>query len=393
MIRRRIRENVLYRSFAAICKCGGVILLPFCKFLSTAVGSLIIALLTIGSAAIVSVTSSEIFKEYQSAQNWDSLTATEHLWPAILFSMIAVAAVAMREVGVVASAKKKERELEYQLSTMPPKQFLAAHSDVVIDTRFLYEAQITAASLTSDSISADIRLVMLKVLMLARNWDSALNDTYRANIMLIENDKARCISHLSDLICESPFFLFGTNLDSRVDTADGVLYLKDSELSTFTNEVMDAQPDNDIETICFPFTLPNTRLATAQPNVPGAPIATSSLQPHYIADCSTHFEEWLETEFHDDSHISPHYKGVVAKYYAKHRFAASILAIPLFTKDVKGIKTRVGCFNIYKGKKNILMGDSRNDQFVELLQPICSILSDMICLYRTYKDAEPEDNA
>ncbi|ALI04006.1 hypothetical protein C1Y08_00605 [Pseudomonas sp. FW306-02-F02-AA] len=356
-------------------------------------GSLIIALLTIGSAAIVSVTSTEIFKEYQSASNWDSFRATAHLWPAVLCSLVAVAAVAMREVGVVNSAKKKERDLEKQLSTMPPKQFLAAYSEIVIKTRFLYETQVLAKSLTSDSVSADIRLVMLNVLMLARNWDSALNDTYRANIMLIEDDKARCTSHLSDLICESPFFLFGTNLDSRIDTADGILYLKDRELSTFTSEAMDAEPDADIETICFPFTLPNTKLETHQPNIPGAPIAISSLQPHYIADCSTHFSEWLDSEFHEDSYISPHYKGVVAKYYSKHRFAGSILAIPLFTKDLDDKKTRVGCFNIYKSKKNILMGDSRNDQFVELLQPICSILSDMICLYRTYSDAEPEDNA
>lgn len=376
-----------------MCGCIKIVLLPVCRFLSSAVGSLVIALLTIGSAAIVSVTSSEIFKEYQRASNWDSLTATEHLWPAVLCSLIAVAAVAMREVGVVDSVKKKERDLEKQLSTMPPKQFLAAYSEVVIKTRFLYEAQILAKSLTSDSISADIRLVMLNVLMLARNWDSALNDTYRANIMLIEDDKARCTSQLSDLICESPFFLFGTNLDSRIDTADGVLYLKDRDLSTFTSEAMDAEPDADIETICFPFTLPNTKLNAYQPNIPGAPIATSSLQPHYIADCSTHFSEWLDSEFHEDSYISPHYKGVVEKYYSKHRFAGSILAIPLFTKDLDEKKTRVGCFNIYKNKKNILMGDSRNDQFVELLQPICSILSDMICLYRTYSDAEPKDDA
>lgn len=358
--------------------------------MSCGVGSFLIALVTIGSAATVSVTSTEIFKEYGETADWEALLSTSHLWPAVLFSLVAVACITLREMGVVDSAKKKERELQQQLNTMPPKNFLTAYRDALIDTRMLYEQQLMggASAVSSQSIGDDIRLVMAKMLMLAQQWEGAPSETYRANIMLVEEDKAWCMANLAKEINSSPFFLFGSNLDARLDSTDGVLHISSDELSTVFDGKQDGQPDADIEPICFPFALHNTKLVSHHPNIPGAPEAVSTLRPQYIANCRTHFDEWLERELHDDSHISPFYQGVVSKYYGKHKFAVSILAIPLFVKGGDGLKQRVGCLNIYKGKKDILMGDSRNNQFVELMLPLCSFLSDMILSYRVYKDGE-----
>ncbi|SDS62525.1 hypothetical protein SAMN05216496_2018 [Pseudomonas sp. Z003-0.4C(8344-21)] len=358
--------------------------------MSSGVGSFLIALVTIGSAATVSVTSTEIFKEYGETADWNTLFATPHLWPAVLFSLVAVAFITLREMGVVDSAKKKERELQQQINTMPPKNFLTAYRDAVIDIRMLYEFQVLGdtSNVTLESIAADIRLVMSKMLMLAQQWEGAPSDVYRANVMLAEDDKAWCKEHLSNELNQSPFFLFGSNLDARLDGTDGILHISSNELSTVFAGQLDGEPDADIEPICFPFVLPNTKLKAHHPNIPGAPEAVSSLRPQYIANCRTHYDEWLDTELRDDSHISPHYQGVISKYYGRHKFAVSILAIPLYVKNIDGSKQRLGCLNIYKDKKNILMGDSRNNQFVELLLPLCSFLSDMISLYRVYKDVE-----
>lgn len=361
----------------------------------TSWGSLIIALLTIGSAAMISVMSGDIKTEYTATHTWAQFFQTDYLWPSIMVSIAAVIAVFLREVGVVTSTRSKEKELQDRLTTMPPKQFLAAYSDTMIDIRFLFEsqAQDDTQPMTKESLASDIRVVLTKILVLAQNWDSAPSETYRANVMMMETDKDHIRKNFAPQVNGSPFFLFSSNLDARLDNADGILHITDLELSTLVSNQELANPDNDILPICFPFKVDTSDHAKSHPNLPGGPVAVSTMESQYIEDSRTHFKEWLEDEARRNPHITEHYKDTIGKYYTSHRYATSILSIPLISRNTGDkTKTPIGCLNIYNNKTNILMGDSRNAQFVQLLQPICAYLHDMILLYRTYIDTEASEH-
>ncbi|MFA1027200.1 hypothetical protein [Pseudomonas syringae] len=368
------------------------VFLGTCLLVSTSYGSMIIALLSIGSAAMISVMSGNIKDEYTSTHTLEQFFETEYLWPSIMLSIFAVIAVFLREVGVVTSTRKKEKELQDRLTTMPPKQFLAAYSDAVIDIRFLFESQAQDDSqpMTKQSLASDIRVVLTKILVLAQNWDSAPTETYRANVMMVELDKDAIRRNFSQQVNESPFFLFSSNIDARLDNADGILHISDLELSTSVGNQDLAAPDNDIRPICFPFKVDAHDHAQSQPNLPGGPVAVSTNESQYIQDSRTHFKDWLEDEARQNPHVTEHYKTTIGKYYTTHRYATSILSIPLALGD--DTKTPIGCINIYNNKANILMGDSRNAQFVQLLQPICAYLHDMILLYRAFIDMEASEN-
>ncbi|MCA4076233.1 hypothetical protein F9Z43_23915 [Pseudomonas monteilii] len=366
--------------------------LALCLLVGTSYGSMIIALLSIGSAAMISVMSGDIKAEYTATQTWAQFFQTEYLWPSIILSIAAVIAVFLREVGVVTSTRKKEKELQDRLTTMPPKQFLAAYSDAVIDIRFLFESQEQDDSqpMSKQSLASDIRVVLTKILVLAQNWDSAPTETYRANIMMVELDKDVIRNKFSQQVNESPFFLFSSNIDARLDNADGILHITDLELSTSVGNQDLADPDNEIRPICFPFKINTSDHAKSHPNLPGGPVAVSTNESQYIQDSRTHFKEWLDDEARQNPHVTEHYKTTIGKYYNTHRYATSILSIPLAPGD--DTKTPIGCLNIYNNKANILMGDSRNAQFVQLLQPICAYLHDMILLYRAFIDMEASED-
>ena len=371
------------------------VFLAVCQLISTSLGSLIIALLSIGSAAMVSVMSGDIRAEYAATHTWDTFFQTKYLWPSIKFSIAAVVAVFLREIGLVTSSRKKEKELQDRLTTMPPKQFLAAYSDAVIDIRSLFEIQEqdNSAPMTKESLASDIRLVLTKILVLAQNWDSAPTETYRANVMMVELDKDQIRKRYSQQVNESPFFLFNSNLDARLDNADGILHITDLELSTSVSKEELANPDNDILPICFPFRVDASDHAKSHPNLPGGPVAVATMESQYIEDSRIHFKEWLDDEAIQNPHITEHYKNIIGKYYTTHRYATSILSIPLAPRNTGvGNRSPIGCLNIYNNKASILMGDSRNAQFVQLLQPICAYLHDMILLYRTFIDMEASEN-
>lgn len=361
----------------------------------TSWGSMIIALLTIGSAAMISVMSGDIKNEYTATHTWAEFFETDYLWPSIKLSFAAVIAVFLREVGVVTSTRKKEKELQDRLTTMPPKQFLAAYSDAMIDIRFLFEsqAQDNSQPMSRESLASDIRVVLTKILVLAQNWDSAPTETYRANVMMVELDKDQIRKDFSTQVNKSPFFLFNSNIDARLDNADGILHITDLELSTLVGAQDLAKPDNEIMPICFPFKMDASDHAKSQPNLPGGPVAVSSMESQYIEDSRRHFKQWLEDEALQNPHITEHYKSIISRYYTSHRYATSILSIPLFSRNTGSAKKNpIGCLNIYNNKANILLGDSRNEQFVQLLQPICAYLHDMILLYRAYNEMEAGKN-
>lgn len=367
------------------------VFMGMCMLVGTTWGSMIIALLTIGSAAMISVMSGDIKNEYTAVHTWPEFFATDYLWPSIRLSIAAVILVFLREVGVVTSTRMKEKELQDRLTTMPPKQFLAAYSDAMIDIRQLYEGLLEecAPPLTRKGLATDIRMMLTKILVLAQNWDSAPSETYRANIMMIEEDKDLIRKDYSTQVNDSPFFLFNSNIDARLDNADGILHITDLELSTLVGAQVLAKPDTDIVPICFPFKMDASDHAKSHPNLPGGPVAVSTMASQYIEDSRTHFKQWLDDEALQNPHITEHYKTTISRYYNSHRYATSILSIPLVSRNNgEGMPHPIGCLNIYNNKANILMGDSRNAQFVQLLQPICAYLHDMILLYRETNDME-----
>jgi len=344
---------------------------------------------------MISVMSTDIKTDYTATQTFSQFFETDYLWPSIKLSIAAVVAVFLREVGVVTSSRRKEKELQDRLTTMPPKQFLAAYSDAMIDIRFLFEsqAQDNSQPMTKETLASDIRVVLTKILVLAQNWDSAPTETYRANVMMVELDKDQIREKFSTQVNESPFFLFNSNIDARLDNADGILHLTDLELSTSVSNQDLAKPDEEILPICFPFKADTSDYAKSQPNLPGGPVSVSSMEAQYIQDSRIHFTEWLERETSRNPHMTEHYKTTIEQYYTTHRFATSILSIPLLSRNTSDkSKSPTGCLNIYNNKANILMGDSRNAQFVQLLQPICAYLHDMILLYRAYIDMEASKN-
>ncbi|RBH52716.1 MULTISPECIES: GAF domain-containing protein [Pseudomonas] len=377
----------------------------FCRFLGGGAGALIIALLSVMGAALISIYSSKIVAQIDYLLFSGEETTLHELTLSLGVSVVAVFFVMFRELGLAQYARAKERQLEKQslemerrLTNLPPKSFLALYANSIKDAgqlRNMTKAQLTAQSVSFVEVSKRVRILMNTVLSLARSWDGVSKENksmvYKSNIMMsipassLRKHALGKTDMSMDVVMKSNFFLHNQNSDSIIDRCDGVLILADNQYSTSSvNE--DDEPDLDIKPICFPYSFCAPGEAVNpdnHPNLPGAPEAMATGEAQYMGDTSRTMKAWLDSIGDSNGLINRQYREKIYDYYRERYEAQSILAIP-----IKLNGKIFAILNIYRNNTEILLNESRSEQFVTLLEPVCYQLAKMLLLASRSKASE-----
>lgn len=358
-----------------------------CRKLSGSTGAAIVAVFGVVGASCVSIYSAPIlaqgevyfkgfFADLKLPQNWQLLLT-------VTLIVVAIILVGMRELGLGLLVKTREKELDERISTLPSQDFLRVYGDglrQIGEIRRETKVKHVNSVLTPDVLDESIRSVMKHVLGLARLWDGISKTdehmVYRSNLMMVVHPELmqdfRSDRHsYEDVVVGSPFFLYGDNFLSRVDSSAGLLMIED-ERWTVTSKAKGTEPDKSVKPLCLPFSLPSSG---KQPNLPGAPEALVSKTSKYVGHTIDVMYQWLKDMENTRPRFSQEFKQGIKDYYGSADHAQSILSIPIvFEGKVMAI------FNIYRNKDGIFKGEDRAQQFVSLMNPVCYHIAKMLSL-------------
>lgn len=359
-----------------------------CRKLAGSVGAAMVAFVGVFGASCVSLYSKEIVE--QSAPYFSTIIGSTSIalpenWQLKLTFWLIVAAVVligMRELGLGAVIKIREKDLEGRISTLPPQSFLEYYGNglkEIGEIRRGTKQDFAKGTLTSDELDASIRTVMKHILGMARLWDGISSDElmlYRSNIMEVippelMNDVKNDVQGYQKLVLNSPFFLYGDNYSSRLDSASGLLLIENNRL-TVTSNSHGMEPDEDVKPICLPFSYPGAHL---QPNLPGAPEALVSNSARYLKSTAPEIFQWLALLREKNNRYDRKFAQKIREYYSKSDHAQSILSIPIVFNG-----KAMAVLNIYRNKDGIFRGEERAQQFAALMSPVCYHLAKMLSL-------------
>lgn len=375
------------------------------RLIASAAGSLLLAFFSVGSAAFVSVCSSQIFSQVASLIKETHADTYIHLITAVTLSLIALLLVWLRERGLLDITRRRELELKQQseemekrLTNLPPRQFIDEYIEVQKRTGGLHRAskqEAAQGALDIGNLNYRIRTIMSSILSLTRLWDgvSASNRSviYHANIMrvLMRDEIELSPTQELDFTGEQPktqgdilknwllqfeFFLHKQSYEVAISRCSGILFLQDNDLSV-TSKTND-EVDGAIEEICLPFTKrEEIKIGFHHPNIPGAPSVAASGDAEYITGLRAHTSKWLDDLKIDESEISRRYENQLRHYYSRLEHVKSLISIPIKYED-----KLLGVLNISKNNDNMLMNAERAGMFTLLLEPICYHLGRMIYL-------------
>ncbi|EJG1724417.1 hypothetical protein ACLINW_002277 [Vibrio parahaemolyticus] len=346
------------------------------KWLDTGIGAGFISIFGAISAAQISIFSGQI-----QAQFLEQRLGMEMLF-AIGSILVFGCAVYIKEIHQSSRIREKESAMQLQwkkqeerLTSLPPNSVLASISETTIYARVLESS--------SKQTDENVSVLLKRLCKLAEEWDGRSKEGgfYNANLMItFEKDKIQNLRTLKqtqklkadeqgllDSIESSPFFLFDDNLESRIETCDGILWcvkqystgLHESDAGSTKQVIAQDHP-----AIVFPYVINKQDGAKQQPLLFGAPEAlVSKIQIHTnnTVNSATQFLKQLEKE---NSFFKKSYRDAVTKYYNDHK--GSILSIPLLNKSVV-----VAVVNIYREECDILMNGDRAQNFYHLVKPIC----------------------
>ena len=143
-------------------------------------------------------------------------------------------------------------------------------------------------------------------------------------------------------------------------------------------------PDSDIKSFSLPFFLEESQ---RNYNCFGAPRAVAEVECQFINDTAKEIDNWRESQESPREIIDE-----ASKYFGKRDIAKSIISMPLmhsrYDEDHKLAKNVMGVVNIYRDKKNLMMGNTeKQEQFEHITTPLNFALSKIVAhemVYRYY---------
>jgi hypothetical protein len=202
-------------------------------------------------------------------------------------------------------------------------------------------------------------------------------------------------------IDSSPFFLFSSNLNSRVEHCDYVLacdqnYTCEIDRNDKFKKCIKEQ-SGDIPAICMPVSHDcDWSIKLPHPNLFGAPEAIISKREVYVDNINEHvdlfFKELTKSPKYRD-HKTGYYEKNIRSYYEKDKDKPkSILSIPLskFEIDINKLDdfeqsiVHACVVNIYVNRVNFLENEFKSEAFCSMLKPLCHNLSLLISLKIAY---------
>ncbi|WP_104027879.1 hypothetical protein [Vibrio jasicida] len=204
----------------------------------------------------------------------------------------------------------------------------------------------------------------------------------------------------------SPFFLFSTNIQSRLEHCDYILVCE----QTFTCELnkknvfsncYKSHKDNfmDSHPICMPLSFDESNGVNKllqHPNLFGAPEAVLTEREVYIGNLSERVDEYVKMLRKSPKYreyITGHYEQSIRRYYEKDKDKPkSILSIPIGKLEIDYNKLEIpiearqyACvLNIYVNRVNFLENDIKSEAYYAMLKPLCHNLSVLISLKILY---------
>lgn len=219
-------------------------------------------------------------------------------------------------------------------------------------------------------------------------------------------------------VVSSPFFLFSSNLQSRLEHCDHVLICEQQftcELNKkyqFSNCYKNGKNSNSYP-ICMPFSTIEEVGKIKHPNLFGAPEAVITAREVYIKniqECVDTYLNRLKKSPTYREHLTGVYEQDIRKYYEKDKDRTkSILSVPIGKLDIDCNTLEIpivfeeiaGVINIYVDRVNFLENEIKSEVYYSTIKPLCHNLSVLMSLKILYSkllnsynlnDNEKEDN-
>lgn len=266
------------------------------------------------------------------------------------------------------------RQLEYTLSTMPPSTFLAALSGSLnACDKLITESEAYAEEEHESTNLTDlVRYVLDSMVALAEHWDKGIHEpdgeaVYRANIMWFYPIE-KLSDDMGNNIYQRTKFLVSPNKEAAFLSIDGFLDV-DLELTSST-KTKEFDKDPDIKPFSLPVTWPeNAKKGKTVQNLPGAPAALVSEEPHWIGDTNEVADQCSQMAGFDKKTISE-----IKDYYANDEKGRSIISWPII--NVEGHP--IGAINIYRNKTRIGKNHENALLFVGIMLPFTLLIRDLL---------------
>ncbi|WP_323641045.1 hypothetical protein [Pectobacterium polonicum] len=263
------------------------------------------------------------------------------------------------------------------------------------------------------SLDKAIETAIQSVLLITKRSIGGYDDVHlKANIFNLINSEAvhNRLSKESDdknsifnskAVTSSPFFLFSTNLQSRLERCDFILVCektftcqldKENKFSNCYNEGIDKEADP----LCMPFTLSHNNANMNHPNLFGAPYAAITKHEVYIKNILESVNDYINDlrkspKFKE--HMNDYYERSIRNYYEKDSDnPKSLISFPIYNIEIDLEKAStlfdgksVMCiFNIYANRINFLENEFKSESLYVLLKPIFNMLGILFSLKKLY---------
>jgi hypothetical protein len=243
-----------------------------------------------------------------------------------------------------------------------------------------------------------IRAILVSYARLAALFDGVVpsrkdKNIYRANLMLKYSKSDKKMPELSD-------FRYVPSVLVEQGGAELQHYLtlhEEHSVQVYSEKVgiakrgkskevipVQFEPDSDIKSFSLPFFLEESQ---KNYNCFGAPRAVADVECQFINDTIKEIDNWRESQESPREIIDE-----ASKYFGRRDIAKSIISMPLmhsrYDEDHKLAKNVMGVVNIYRDKKNLMMGNTeKQEQFEYITTPLNFALSKIVAhdmVYRYY---------
>lgn len=396
------------------------IVISISKFTHSAYGQLLLASAGMFWASIVSVFGSNLQEQWFHGKTWE----IENL----LFGLPVILALTLSVLHFI-YGQIKENQSQVRPSFKAINECSAQSvniinvvSNCVLDLQKIISAEknkvgkiISNKKIRENyntTLENAIKTCMESILLITKKFIEG-NDgiTVKSNIFNLISSNAAQIEFLSsntqpdpstsifskESIETSPFFLFSSNLRSRLEHCEYLLVCE----QTFTCKLdrknifsLCSGSKNDTAPICMPMSYSNNiqNSIIPHPNIFGAPESILNQREVYIENISEELDLFInklkKSTLYKD-HLTGVYEKLLRRYYENDKDKPkSILSIPLRKLDLNSEKLDIpndslqyACvLNIYVDRVNFLENELKSEAFYEMIKPLCHSLSAIISL-------------
>ncbi|EOE6725271.1 TPA: hypothetical protein PCI20_001072 [Klebsiella pneumoniae] len=391
------------------------------KWTHTANGNFVLVGVSIIWASIVSVFGSQLQQQWFGGTDWGIET--------FIFGTSVALTLILSFLHYIQSQEK-----ELQSYTRPTYEAIKENStqclnlmkvinDCIQDFKFIEAKESNKRGIVFDdeserekfntSMDKAIETAIQSVLLITKRSIDGYDDLHlKANIFNLINSSAvySGLSKESDnnnsifnakAVTSSPFFLFSTNLQARLESCDFILVCektctcqldKKNKFSNCYNEGI----DKEAEPLCMPFTLKHHDAKMNHPNLFGAPYAALNNHEVYVRNIIESVNDYISDlrkspQFKE--HMNDHYERAIRNYYEKDSDKPkSLISFPIYSIEIDPIKIStpfegksvICVFNIYANRVNFLENDLKAESLYALLKPIFHMLGVLISLKKLY---------